>query len=115
MRYADSKSGDRARQTDYEEVSLPPYIFLSMSVLLTTSTSSTFHSFSGRLTEKASRGVLSWPVLLSTSTSYISCFFGHLTEFVAFKVLTDFLIGGSLKFLNSEGGTTIFFFYFCSP
>ena len=193
---------DQARQTEYEEVSLPPYVFLSMPVLLITSTSSIFHPFSGHLTKKASwwrsffacliyhvnfiyfllfrwinrvrvvqspnglsdsdrspgfwncrttnprtwraisgermrirldrpsmkryrflrmffflclsylsrrlhlyfilfrvtwpkkrvGGVLSLPVLFITSTSYISCFFGELTEFVSFKVLTDFLI-----------------------
>ena len=48
-------------------------------------------------------GVLSLPVLFITSTSYISCFFGELTEFVSFKVLTDFLIliARILKLLNS--------------
>ena len=83
---------DQARQSEYEEVLLPPYVFLSMPVLLITSTSYIFHPFSGHLTKKRVGGVLSLPVLFITSTSYISCFFGELTEFVSFKVLTDFLI-----------------------
>ena len=59
---------DQARHTEYEEVSLPPYIFLSMPVLLTTSTSYIFHPLSGHLTEKAS----SWRSFLACLTKHIN-------------------------------------------